>query len=100
MQKLRNTFFYLDIYCVKENYWSGFYNCNLRKKNLALNFKEIKIWHLLWSTATEKIIMIMFLAISSRALPGTQQKKILKFKCNNIKFGNNLVHFRHSTNSK
>ncbi len=32
MQKLRNKFFYLDIYFVKENEWSGFYNFNFGAK--------------------------------------------------------------------
>ncbi len=33
MQKLRNTFFYLDIYFVKENEWSGFYNFHFEQKS-------------------------------------------------------------------
>ncbi len=32
MQKLRNTFFYLDIYVVKENEWYGLYNFNFGGK--------------------------------------------------------------------
>ncbi len=32
MPKLRNTFFYLDIYFVKENEWSGFYNFHFGAK--------------------------------------------------------------------
>ncbi len=32
MQKLRNIFFYLDIYFVKENEWSGFYNFHFGAK--------------------------------------------------------------------
>ncbi len=47
MQK-QFLFIYLDIYFVKENEWSGFYNFHFRDKNLALNLEEIKIWHLLW----------------------------------------------------
>ncbi len=32
MQKLRNTFFYLDIYFVNENELSGFYNFHFGAK--------------------------------------------------------------------
>ncbi len=48
MQELWNTFFYLDIYFVMENEWPSFYNFHFGEKNLALNLKEIKIWHLSW----------------------------------------------------